>query len=107
MRSEKHFRPYFHYCLSSVHYYEDCFEIRFLSRGSQVRFSYIYIKNKNIIVFILLRICIEVYKALYMLMSFSILSHFIDYLKNHFATKIANEQSYKSDGKVEDDFWLS
>ena len=33
------FRPYFYYCLRSVHYCEDRFQIHFLNRSSYTSFS--------------------------------------------------------------------
>ena len=36
------FRPYFHYCLSRVHYCKDCFHVHFLNRSSHNCMIFIY-----------------------------------------------------------------
>ena len=51
------FRPYFHYCLSSVHYCEDRFHIYFLNRNSHIWFSYVHNFSENIFLLSLLIFC--------------------------------------------------
>ena len=54
-RPELLFRPYFHYCLSSVQNYEDCFHIHVFIRSSSIWLSYIHSREQLISKFFLLQ----------------------------------------------------
>ena len=43
------FRPYFHFCLSSVHYCKDCFHIHFLICSSHSDFHIFTVENVHVI----------------------------------------------------------